>query len=468
MSNYLEKETDQEKIETEPSYWTASNKWKSLTASVISLFLFLVPVPYQGQWTIGIGIIAEMLQAVFESYLSAFMTFILVLSVAATFLIKGMAAAKMPRTDDSIFLKELFDVHTAWVVLRILGASFAIMTLFQIGPEVIWSEATGGTVLYELVPVLTTWFLIAGFLMPLLLNFGLMEFIGTMVRSLMRPLFRLPGRSSIDAMASWMGSGTVGVLITTQQYESGYYTKREASVIATNFSVASIAFSLVVISFIGMDHMFIQFYITVVAVGLIAAVVCPRIPPLSKKEEIYFEPAGKQIIEDVPEGKSRLSWAAELAVEKASQVKSASSVMKSGVKNVLDIWFGLIPLVMGLGTIALIIAEFTPVFNILSYPLVPLLEFARIPEAAEAAPAMIVGFADMFLPAVIGSGIESELTRFVIAALSMTQLVYMSEVGILLLRSKIPLSFLDLVIVFIQRTIITLPIIILMAHLFFF
>ncbi len=130
------------------------------------------------------------------------------------------------------------------------------------------------------------------------------------------------------------------------------------------------------------------------------------------------------------------------------------------------VWFA--PTSDGLGTIALIIAEFTPVFHILAYPFVPLLEWANIPEASEAAPAMIVGFADMFLPAVIGSGIESELTRFVIASLSMTQLIYISEVGILILRSKIPISFLDMVIIFLQRTIITLPIIILMAQLFFF
>ncbi|WP_420830419.1 YjiH family protein [Bacillus piscicola] len=432
------------------------------------MFLFLVPVPYQGQWTIGIGIVAEFLQAAFENYLPQFMTGILILSVIGTIVMKIAAKSGAAWTKRPSFITELLDVNWFWGLLRILGAAFAIMTLYELGPEFIWSPATGGTVLFDLVPVLTTWFLIAGFLMPLLLDFGLMEFIGTTVRGLMRPLFKLPGRSSIDALASWMGSGTVGVLITAQQYESGYYTKREASVIATNFSVASIAFSLLVINFIGMGHMFIQFYLTVIVAGFVAAIVCPRIPPLSRKEETYHEPVGKQISEEAPTGKSRLRWASELAVEKASHVKSAWPVVINGTKNVIDIWFGLIPLVMGLGTIALITAEFTPIFEIISYPLVPLLELAQIPEAVEAAPAMLVGFADMFLPAVLGSGIESELTRFIIAVLSMTQLIYMSEVGILLLRSRIPLSFLDIVIIFLERTIVTLPIIILMAHLFFF
>lgn len=59
------------------------------------------------------------------------------------------------------------------------------------------------------------------------------------------------------------------------------------------------------------------------------------------------------------------------------------------------------------------------------------------------------------------------MTRFIVATISVTQLIYMSEVGGLLLASKIPVNFLDLVIIFIQRTLITLPIIVLVAHLIF-
>ncbi|MDI5788036.1 hypothetical protein PO124_04870 [Bacillus licheniformis] len=62
--------------------------------------------------------------------------------------------------------------------------------------------------------------------------------------NLMRPVFKLPGRSSIDCMASWLGDGTIGVLLTSKQYEEGFYTKREAAVIGTTFSVVSITFAL--------------------------------------------------------------------------------------------------------------------------------------------------------------------------------------------------------------------------------
>ncbi|MFD2752047.1 YjiH family protein [Virgibacillus siamensis] len=456
------KQTEQAGVEKK---YTAKQYMKFWLPSLIGVLLFLVPIPVNGKVTIGLGIMADALQYAIADYIPLFMTTVICLSAVGSLIVKFTDLSLIKK---SPFLSALFDISTFWLVLRCVGALFAVFTLTQTGPEMVASELTGGVMLYDLIPVLMVWFLFACLFMPLLLEFGLMDFIGTMVRKIMFPLFKLPGRSSIDALASWMGSGTVGVLLTTQQYESGYYTKREAAVVATNFSIASIAFSLVIARFLNIDHMFISFYATVVVTGVIAAIVCPRIPPLSGKKEKYLETVGKQIDEEVPKQVSSFQWGIEKAVEKAGQVKSYRGVAKSGVLNVIDIWFALIPLVMALGTFALVIAEFTPVFDILSYPFVPLLELLQIPEAQAAAPAMIVGFADMFLPAVVGSGIESELTRFVIGVMSLAQLIYMSEIGVLLLKSKIPISFVELFIIFLQRTIITLPIAAVMAHVFFF
>lgn len=88
----------------------------------------------------------------------------------------------------------------------------------------------------------------------------------------------------------------------------------------------------------------------------------------------------------------------------------------------------------------------------------------QVSEAAAASQATILGFADMFLPAVVVKNVASDLTRFVIGVLSFTQLIYMSETGAVILNSDIPVDFKDLFIVFVQRTIITLPIVVLIAH----
>ncbi|MFC2947086.1 YjiH family protein [Virgibacillus sediminis] len=439
--------------------------WKFLIPSLIGVLFFLVPIKVDGEFTIGVGILASSLQGAFGEALPAVIVAILGMSTVMT----TIAIAVKPKfMMDSPFLKGLFITGPFGFTMRLVGFLVGIMTLFEFGPEFIWSMNTGGVVLYDLAPVLLTWFLFAGLLLPLLVEFGLMELIGSLLQKVMRPIFTLPGRSSIDSMASWMGAGPVGVLVTTQQYNEGFYSKRESSVIATTFSVSSIAFSLVVANVIGVGHLFIPLYLTVAFACVVAAVIMPRIPPLSRKKDTYYEPVGKQINEEVPEGVSSIEWGWKEAMRKAGEAKSPMELVKSGSKTVLDIWMGLIPLVMSLGAAALIIAEYTPIFEILSYPLVPILEWMRIPEAAAAAPTMLVGFADMFLPAVLGSGIESELTRFVVGALSLTQIIYMSEIGVLIMRSNIPINFLELFIIFVERTIITLPIIVLIAHLIVF
>ena len=68
-------------------------------------------------------------------------------------------------------------------------------------------------------------------------------------------LFNLPGRSELDCVASWLGDDSIGVLLTSKQYEEGFYSKREATVIATTFSVVSITFSLVVITQVRLEHL---------------------------------------------------------------------------------------------------------------------------------------------------------------------------------------------------------------------
>jgi len=432
-----------------------------LIPSLLGVLLFLTPIVYEEKVTIGLGVMADALKAAVSDQLPAIATGLLIVSA-----VLGLFGSLLkPRwLTERRALNDLFVLPPLWLALRVLGGLFAAMTFWQFGPEWVWNANTGGVVLKDLAPVLITFFLVAGLILPLLTDYGLMEFCGTLVRNVFRKIFGLPGRSAIDAIASWLGSGTVGVLITAQQYQKGFYSAREAAVIATNFSIASIAFSLLITSFMKLDHLFVPFYLTVVVAGLAAAIITPRIPPLSWKKDEYVVGVGKQINEDVPAGTSLLRWGLLQAVKRANANPSPGQMVKVGVHNVVDIWLGLLPLVMAIGTVSLAIAEFTPIFNWLSAPIVPLLELLQLPEATKAAPAMLVGFADMFLPAVLGKGIESELTRFVVACVSLTQLIYMSEVGVLIIKAKLPLNLLELFVIFIIRTLITLPIIALMAH----
>ncbi|MEH0664487.1 YjiH family protein [Vibrio scophthalmi] len=441
------------------------NFWMFFIPSLLGLFVFMAPITFDGDITIPVAVLAKSIQALFGDALVGMVTSIISFMAVASLLCRIKTPAFIANSD---FLNGLFNPSPLWLAVRVIGGLAVAMTYFQLGPEAIWEENTGGLVLEGLLPTLFSVFIFAGLLLPLLLNFGLLELFGTLLSKVMRPVFNLPGRSAIDCMASWLGDGSVGILLTSKQYENKFYTQREAAVVGTTFSAVSITFSLVVLAQVELEHLFLPFYGAICLAGVVAAIIIPRLPPLSYKKDTFIDGTKPDAEADaLPAGHNTFTWGLELALKKASQVTSLKGVFGEGVRNAVDMVFGVLPVVMGLGTIALVIAEYTSVFAFLGQPFIPFLELLQIPEAAAASQTMVVGFADMFIPAILAASIDNEMTRFVIAAMSVTQLIYMSEVGALLLGSRIPVNIFELFAIFILRTLITLPVIAGVAHLIF-
>ena len=435
-----------------------------LLPSAIGGFAFLFPVRGDdGVFTIPMALVSGWLTAALADVMPYIVLAIIGISAIGTVFWSTRPASEAAAGE----LRQVFTVNRLWLGVRLVGFVMAVMIVFQVGPEIIWSEITGRVVLFDLATLLVAIFVIAVFLMPLMTDYGLMDLVGTLLSRLFRRLFNLPGRSCIDALASWLSSAPVGILITSQQFERGNYSGREAAVIATNFSVVSVPFCVIVANTVGIEALFLQYYLIVVICGLAAALITPRLPPLSRIPNTYSE-AGKQLHENLnPEG-GLLRAGLEAALEKSRTAPGPSTYLSAALNNLFDVCFGLLPALIAIGTTGLIIVEYTPLFTWLSYPLIPVLELFRLPEAATAAPALLVGFADMFLPAVIAKSIESELTRFVVATVSITQLIYMTEVGVMILKTRIPLNLLNLVQVFLLRTLITLPIAVGLANLWVF
>lgn len=435
-----------------------------LIPSIIGLFLFVVPIAWQGEMTVPIALLAKIIQGALENVLPT--AALLIIGIA--WIGSTIALCVKPASfRDSHLWRALFQVTPFWYAVRTIGLFFVLCTYFKLGPEWIWSQDTGGMLLTSLLPGLFVVFLLAGLLLPLLVDFGLLEFAGMLMTKIMRPMFTLPGQSAINCIASWLGDGTIGVMMTSKQYEQGYYTKREAAVIGTTFTAVSITFCFIVLSNVQLGHLFLPFYATVTFAGLVAAIIMPRIPPLSWKPDTYEEGIMMRAEEVVPEGWSTWRYGMHQAVSKAKSHEGITRFVRNGLKNTLDLWIGVIPVVMAIGTAAVAVATHTPIFEWIGKPFYPILAGLGVPEAQAASETIMVGFADMFLPTVLASGIESEMTRFIIAALSVTQLIYMSEVGGLLLGSKLPITMKDLILIFLLRTVITLPIIIGIAHLIF-
>ena len=441
-----------------------------IITSVVGVLLFMIPIFVDDKWTIAVKVLADWVNGAVGAYLPALCVGIITVSA----LMAAAALGKFGFIMDRPMLKECFSCSPVWVVIRVLGCVFVWLTFLKMGTEdrnsliTMIAGADQGGVALELICGLVIIFAIASFLLPLLLDFGLLEFIGALLTKYMRPIFKVPGRAAVDCITSWIGDGTLGVMLTCNQYDGGYYSAREAAVISTTFSAVSITFSLVVLNQVGLMEYFGVYYLIICLVGVICAVICPRIPPLSWKKDDYLV-EGRAMAETLPEGyMNSIDYGLALAVKRAASHQGLGEFFSSGLKNCVSMWFGVLPTVMCIGTLALIVSNYTPVFNYLGMPFMPLLNLLQVPDAAAASSTMIVGFTDMFTPSVIIAGANVQpMTRFIVAVISVTQVLFLDEVGGLILASKLPINLWELFVIFLERTVISLLIVCPLAHLLF-
>ena len=314
--------------------------WKFILPSLLGIFLFMLPIYYDDKWTLIVKIIADAISSLIGDQLP--LLCVIIVTISGTL---GLLSLSKPKYIYNYpLLKRTFATPVIWLIIRVLGTIFIWLTFINYSPEgsfisYFTNEECGGFVLKELLGVLVIIFAIAAFLLPLLLDFGLPEFIGALFTKIMRPVFTIPGRAAVDCLTSWIGDGTLGVMLTVNQYEQGFYSKREAAVIATTFSAVSITFSIVVLSQVNMLEYFGIYYLVICLVGIACALLLPRIPPLSfKKDEFLVK--GKAIGEKLTEQyTSSMQYGIALAKKKIADhkgIKQFFEKMATAIPLALD------------------------------------------------------------------------------------------------------------------------------------
>ncbi|MFK7828460.1 MAG: YjiH family protein [Congregibacter sp.] len=435
-----------------------------LLCSLFGVGLFLMPVPYGDSWTIVLGIMSQEIRDLIGDNLRWFTVpiFIVGALIAALYnLTPGRFARSLPKAD--VFVSS----HWLWTALALIGGVVSTLTLFELGPAWMIGQNTGLTAYVDVAGAI---FLLVGLgclFLPFLTDYGLLEFVGVLLQRPFQRVFGLPGRATVDTLASWVGSSSIAVIMTGRQFEKGFYTAREASVIATNFSVVSIPFVFFTVQIAGIPEHFFALYGSMIGVCLICALATPRLPPLRGVAEVYYGDVGKQLSEDVPAGKTRGAWALERALGVAAAAPGPAVSLRRGLVATAELFLTMMPAAMTIEFIALATYEHTSILQWITWPLISVLELLQIPEAVTVAPGLLVGLFDQFVPAIIAGSVEAPIAKFVLAGLSVTQLIFFAESAILITRSAIPLSVPQLVAIFVIRTIIALPLLALIAHLLF-
>ncbi|MFJ4067750.1 YjiH family protein [Pseudomonas sp. NPDC089996] len=442
------------------SQYSTAQLLRFLIPSLIGVLLFMVPFDINGKNNILIAFVIDYINDVVKPLMVPVTVAVATIPSLLTVLVTFSSLKNHPNR-----FVQLFNPGLGWTAVRVVGAVLMVMTYWKIGPEWVSHRNTGGVMLYDVGPVVLAMYFLSAVLLPLLTDYGLMEFIGSLVSRGFEKLFGLPGRAAVDCMASWLAASSVGIILTTQQYRQGFYTSREACVIATNFSVVSIAYSYLLLKLIGMEHVFVQWYLSVAVTGLLCALIVPKLPPLRGKLDAYHPTVGKQVKTDRLEGEGLVALGLRRAIERADSAPSMLAQLKHGIHVSLDIAISVYPAMMVVGCLGLSLVEFTPLFKYMSMPLIPYMEMLQLPEAQQAAPALLAGMVDSIMPSILGASIHSEVTRFVMVGVAVNQIIFFTEAAILLVRADIGLRLRDLLLIYVVRVMVSLPILALFAHL---
>ena len=427
--------------------------------SLLGAALFLIPMKINGEFVLGVSILCDIIQG----WMNPFVDMLALILLGTSAIVPILAKIFKPGIImNHKTMRSLFDVSYVIIAVRAVGFAYLVCYLFKVGPEFIWSDTTGGEA-YNIVSTILTLMVGTSLLISLLTDFGIMDYAGILVRRFMRPLFTLPGRASLDCIASWVGSSLTGALLTSTQYKDGYYTKREACVIMTCFSTAAFSFIFILTRVCGLEAYFLPSVLTIYAAVIPCAILLPRVYPLSKQKDEYSKEQ-PEIREEIPQGMSKSRWALQCAVEKADEMTVKKFLVK-GVQTIASVWFDVLPMVMFVAATGMIINEYTPVFKIFTIPFVPLLNLMGFAEAEVAAPMLLTGFLDQFLPVAMAGTITAIDTRFFVFCMAIAQIIYLSEIGVMMIRSKLDFNLGKIFLVFLERTLLSMPIIWIMTRL---
>ena len=417
--------------------------------SLFGIFMFFVPVTIGGAKSIPIDHITSLVKKL-PNYNLVFGVFMVLAGIAYAIKTKSWQKSKL---------------HSVFFAIKLVALVFVFMYVTNKGPARIFDGDMLPLIWNGIMVSVATLVPIGSVFLAFLTGFGLMEFIGVFMEPVMRPVFKTPGRSAVDAVASFVGSYSLALLITNRVYLEDTYTKKEAAIIATGFSTVSATFMIIVAKTLDLlDYWLAYFWITLFVTFIVTAITA-RIFPLNKKPQEYY--SGKEY---VPEEKKKVTFSDALDAGMTGYKNSGSlaSVVKDNFIDGFKMALNIAPSLLGVGMIGLLLAEYTPIFKIIGYIFYPFTLITRVEEPLMVAQALGMSIAEMLLPApVVANAGLGLIAKMLVAVVSVSEILFFSASIPVMMGTEIPLKFSDYIIIWIERVILSIVITMPILYLFF-
>ncbi|MEB8090940.1 YjiH family protein [Mammaliicoccus lentus] len=423
--------------------------WKFYVFSIIGIILFFIPIQIGKDNTILVDHIHLGIRSLLGDLTAYYALIIIIIG----------AILPVIRMD---FKKSFTDC--VLVIFKLLGAVIGIMYVFKIGPKLLFDKDYGPFLFDKLMLPLSVLIPVGAIALSFLVGYGLLEFIGVLMQPIMRPIFKTPGKSAVDAVASFVGSYSLGLLITNRVYKDGMYNKKEAVIIATGFSTVSATFMVIVARTLDlMGHWNLFFWSTLIITFVVTA-ISAHLPPISRESEAYYNNQEGQKESKVKGNYMKAAYdeAKKQSYQSLTLFKNIGLNLKDGVEMTMAI----LPSILSIGFLGLILANFTPIIDWLSYIFYPFIYIFPIDDKPLLAKASMISIIEMFLPSllVVKAAIE---VKFVVAITSISAIIFFSALIPCILATDIKIPIWKLVVIWFIRVAFTLLIAIPLSLLIF-
>ena len=279
----------------------------------------------------------------------------------------------------------------------------------------------------------------------------------------MRPIWRVPGRAAVDAVASFVGSYALGLLLTNRMYTGGRYTAREAAIIAAGFSTVSATFMVIVAKTLGLMDIWLWYFFGTLVVTFVVTAITVRIPPLSRiPDEVY---PGAVHSPELAVTRDRFRVARRAAEQTLAEAPSLPKNIWVNFRDGLVMVLQILPSIMSVGLIALVLATYTPVFEWIGVIFYPLFWALGYSDPGLLASASATSIAEMFIPATMAAGHEDLVARFVIGVVCVSAIIFFSALVPAILATDIPVKMWHLLVIWVERVALTIVLATPLAHL---
>lgn len=433
---------------------------KFTICSIIGVFLFFVTIPFNGSSKVPMVHLMDILQKAAGSRAQYVFVMISCLAVLALSMYRRFGK-NVPALIQETYKKDsIFSYFT-----YITAAVFSIMVIFNVGPAAILDPAIGENSISIAADSFAA-IMVAGTLVAFLTEFGFLEFLGKLLEPLMRRIYKVPGKSAVDALSSFVAAPAAGVMITNDLYHKKVYTAKEACSITTNFSIASLGGFAFLSAIAGIPDLYSEVVLGSFIAVFVLAFLMIRIPPISRKANTYFDGEVQSEEQRKPQNYSKhtLPQALGDGLEKAAGSKL--SVFLYQLRSSFMFGVKVNAFIVSLSVICLLLTTYTPIADWIAIPMAPILNLLGLADAQTIAASSIVGIFALSLPATLIKGkAVAAASAFFVVVLSTSQIIFFTESANAMLESDIPVGFWDLVKIFFLRTVFLIPLVALLTKL---